>query len=83
MIELPVTINIEEGLHARPAAIFVNEASKYKSDIFVKKDEKKVNAKSIMGILMLALYKGSQIIIVGDGPDEKEAVAALQKICEK
>jgi phosphotransferase system HPr (HPr) family protein len=83
MVEEQTTINIEEGLHARPAAIFVNTANKFESDVYIIKDDKRINAKSIMGVLMLALYKGCTISLMAEGPDEQEALDALKKICEE
>jgi phosphocarrier protein len=65
------------GIHARPAALFVKEAGKYLSDIFVCKDGQEVNGKSIMGIMMLAAECGSKITIKALGPDSGEAVKAL------
>jgi phosphocarrier protein HPr len=78
-----VTIKNEQGLHARPAALFVQTANKYDSAITVKKGRQKVNGKSIMGILMLAAGQGVRIIIEADGDDAAEAVADLEKILNK
>ena len=61
MAEKNVTVNLKTGLHARPAALFVQEANKYSSEVFVSKNNKKVNAKSIMGIMSLAVAHGSEI----------------------
>jgi len=70
------------GLHARPAALFVQTANKFKSDITVAKDGIKVNAKSILGVLSLGAEKGAHIIIETDGEDEKEAMQALETLIE-
>jgi len=70
----------KQGLHARPAAIFVQIANKYDSRITVRRDEEEVNGKSIMGILMLGAEKGSLIIIEADGQDAEEALLELEKI---
>lgn len=78
-----VTLQNQTGLHARPAAIFVNQASKFKCDISVEKDGKRVNAKSIMGILSLGAVKGSTINIIANGIGEKEAVNTLAEIVER
>jgi catabolite repression HPr-like protein len=75
-----VIVELETGLHARPAALFVQEANKFVSEIFVVKGTKKVNAKSIMGIMSLAVSRGTEITIVADGPDAEEAVNKLAKI---
>jgi phosphocarrier protein len=77
MIERTVTITNKFGLHARPCAEFVKLASTFASDIFVASDDTEVNGKSIMGVMMLAAGKGSQIQIRARGPDEMEAVRAL------
>jgi phosphotransferase system HPr (HPr) family protein len=77
-----VTLQNKTGLHARPAALFVQEASKYKSDIKVEKDGKQVNAKSIMGILSLGVAQGGKIRISASGVDESDALDALAKLVE-
>ncbi|MBD3379981.1 MAG: HPr family phosphocarrier protein [Candidatus Omnitrophica bacterium] len=68
------------GLHARPAAMFVQIANKFQSDIMIEKEDQKVNGKSIMGILMLAAEKGSSITIIADGEDAEKAVEELSEI---
>jgi phosphocarrier protein HPr len=80
MISKEVTILNKQGLHARPATALVNTASTYKSDIFISRDEKKVNGKSILGLLVLAAEHGAKLTIEADGPDEKEAVEALEAL---
>ena len=80
MVEKDFEIQNELGLHARPAALFVKTASTFKADILVEKDGKKVNGKSIMGIMMLAAAKGSAIKIKARGRDADEAMAALQQL---
>jgi phosphocarrier protein HPr len=77
MSEATVEIENELGLHARPAAEFVKEASKFDSEIFVVKNGVQVNGKSIMGILTLAAERGSRITIKAKGADEERAVEAL------
>ena len=72
-----VTINNEVGLHARPATFFIQKANEFKSGIWVEKDERRVNAKSLLGVLSLGIVKGTSINLIADGPDEEEAVAAL------
>jgi len=64
-------------MHARPSAMFVTYASRYKSEIFIEKDGIKVNGKSIMGIMSLAAEKGSELIISAKGEDEMEAIETL------
>jgi catabolite repression HPr-like protein len=70
-------IRLQTGLHARPAALFVQEANKFVSDIYLEKETSRVNAKSIMGIMGLALKKDSEVIITAEGPDDEKAVEAL------
>ena len=72
-----VTINNEVGLHARPATFFIQKANEFKSGIWVEKDERRVNAKSLLGVLSLGIGKGTEITLLADGSDEKEAVDAL------
>ncbi|MGA9174164.1 MAG: HPr family phosphocarrier protein [Thermoactinomyces sp.] len=83
MVEKKVIVELETGLHARPAALFVQEANKFSSEIFVVKGTKKVNAKSIMGIMSLAVSRGAEITIVADGSDEEEAVNKLAEMVSK
>lgn len=78
-----VEIALKTGLQARPAAQFVQEANKYSSDIFLEKDGKRVNAKSIMGLMSLAMGKGTTITIETKGSDEQEALQALAEFVQK
>lgn len=80
LIEKKLTIQNEMGLHARPAALFVQIANKYESDIVVKKGRQEVNGKSIMGLLTLAAEKGAILHIKTNGPDAKEAMQELEKV---
>ncbi len=77
MFAQDVTINNEVGLHARPATFFIQKANEFKSGIWVEKDERRVNAKSLLGVLSLGITKGATITLMADGVDEKEAVTAL------
>lgn len=77
IIKKEATVKNRTGLHARPAAVFVQVANKYDSEITIIKDDQEVNGKSIMGILMLAAEKGSRITIVADGNDAQEAADEL------
>jgi len=70
-------VNNQVGLHARPATFFIQKANEFKSSIWVEKDERRVNAKSLLGVLSLGIVKGTSINLIADGPDEKEAVEAL------
>jgi len=80
LVKKELIIKNKQGLHARPAAIFVQLANKYDSRITVRRDTEEVNGKSIMGILMLGAEKGSLIIIEADGVDAEEAIVELEKI---
>ncbi|MFA6357751.1 MAG: HPr family phosphocarrier protein [Candidatus Omnitrophota bacterium] len=80
VIKKELIVKNKQGLHARPAAIFVQVANKFDSRITVRRDAEEVNGKSIMGILMLGAEKGSLIIIEADGQDASEALAELEKI---
>ncbi|HOX54445.1 MAG: HPr family phosphocarrier protein [Candidatus Omnitrophica bacterium] len=75
-----VTIKNKQGLHARPAALFVQIASKYDSEITVKKGKETVNGKSIMGILMLAANRGSKVTIEAVGDDAEKAILELEAL---
>ena len=80
MVTQEVTINNEGGLHARPATFFIQKANEFKSGIWVEKDERRVNAKSLLGVLSLGITKGTTITLLADGSDEKEAIAALSEL---
>jgi phosphocarrier protein HPr len=80
MIEREVAILNRLGLHARPAAQLVQRASKYDAEIKLKRFNLEVNAKSIMGVMMLAAEMGSKIIISAEGPDEREAVDGIIEV---
>ncbi|MDQ0818503.1 MULTISPECIES: HPr family phosphocarrier protein [Bacillus] len=77
MVEKTVTIQLKTGLQARPAALFVQEANRFGAEIFLEKDGKKVNAKSIMGLMSLAISSGVTVKLIADGADEQEAIDAL------
>ncbi|WP_459501811.1 HPr family phosphocarrier protein [Bacillus sp. C1] len=77
MVQKQVEVALKNGLQARPAALFVQEANCFHADIFIEKDGKTVNAKSIMGIMSLAIGSGSNITIITEGSDAEEALEAL------
>ena len=83
MITREVTVLNEVGLHARPATFFIQKANEFKSFITIAKDERKVNAKSLLGVLSLGIVNGMTITLVADGPDEAEALAGLKELIEK
>ena len=77
-----VTVNNEVGLHARPATYFIQKANEFKCGIWVEKDERRVNAKSLLGVLSLGIVGGTTIRIIADGADEQAAVDGLIKLVE-
>lgn len=82
LIEKLVTVKLDTGLQARPAAQFVQEANRYSAHLFLEKGEKKVNAKSIMGLMSLAITKGEMIKLIAEGADEQEALNHLASFVE-
>jgi phosphocarrier protein len=80
LIKKKIVIKNKLGLHARPAAMFVQIANKFDCDILVKRGNQEINGKSIMGILTLAANKGSKILLKADGADAQPAVAELEKL---
>lgn len=77
-----VSVENKVGLHARPATFFIQKANDYKSSVWVEKDERRVNAKSLLGVLSLGIIGGATIKIIADGPDEEDAVDGLVKLVE-
>ena len=77
-----VMVQNQVGLHARPATFFIQKANEFKSSIWVEKEERRVNAKSLLGILSLGIVGGTQIRIIADGADEQEAVTALTELVD-
>lgn len=82
MLEKQVEVKLKTGLQARPAALFVQEANRFSADIFLEKDGKKVNAKSIMGLMSLAVGSGVVINIIADGDDEEKAITSLSEFIQ-
>ena len=80
MISRSVTIRNSVGLHARPATFFIQKANSYKCSIWVEKDDCRVNAKSLLGVLSLGISKGMNITLIADGSDEAEAVNGLSEL---
>lgn len=84
MKQKAVTIKLEQGLEARPVAMLVQVASKHSSSVYLETEGKKVNAKSIMGMMSLGLDSGEMVTVIADGPDEEEAVADMAEyLCGK
>ena len=72
-----VMVQNQVGLHARPATFFIQKANEFKSSIWIEKDERRVNAKSLLGVLSLGIVKGTTVTLVADGADEQEAIDTL------
>lgn len=83
MTEKTVQVKLKLGLQARQAALFVQEANRFSADIFLEKDDKKVNAKSIMGVMSLAIAKGTKVVLSSEGSDAEQAVSSLAALIEK
>ncbi|MEG1686753.1 MAG: HPr family phosphocarrier protein [Angelakisella sp.] len=77
-----VTVQNHVGLHARPATFFIQKANEFRASIWVEKEERRVNAKSLLGVLSLGIVGGTDIKIIADGSDEQQAVEALVKLIE-
>ena len=75
-----VVVQNQVGLHARPATFFIHKANEYKSSIWVESEDKRVNAKSLLGVLSLGITKGLNITIIAEGPDEEDAVSSLVEL---
>ena len=82
MYSQEAVVNNQVGLHARPATFFIQKANEFKSSIWVEKDERRVNAKSLLGVLSLGIVGGTTIRIIADGADEEQAVSGLVKLVE-
>ena len=82
MYSTAVKVVNQVGLHARPATFFIQKANEFKSSVWVEKDERRVNAKSLLGVLSLGIAGDTDITIIADGVDEEEAVNALVKLVE-
>ena len=82
MISRNVTIQNNVGLHARPATFFIQKANSYKSSIWVEKDDRRVNAKSLLGVLSLGLAKGMTVTLIADGQDEGNALDGLSELID-
>ena len=82
MISRSVTVQNSHGLHARPATFFIQKANSYKCSIWVEKEDCRVNAKSLLGVLSLGIVKGTEISLIADGADEAEAVEGLASLID-
>ena len=77
-----VTVQNQVGLHARPATFFIQKANEYKSSIWISRDERKVNAKSLLGVMSLSVITGSEVVLSAEGVDEVDAVEALEVLLQ-
>lgn len=82
MVSRNVTIKNTVGLHARPATFFIQRANTYKSSVWIEKEDCRVNAKSLLGVLSLGIVKGMEITLIADGNDENEAVNGLTALID-
>ena len=82
MYDKDVLVQNQVGLHARPATFFIQKANEFKSSIWVEKDARRVNAKSLLGVLSLGIVGGTKIRIIADGTDDKAAVDSLVDLVE-
>ncbi len=80
MIKKALTVTPKLGMHARPAGLFVREACRFRSEIFLSKDGNEVNGKSVMQLMLLAAEHGAKVVLRVSGPDEADAMAALEKL---
>ena len=80
MTSRSVTIQNNVGLHARPATFFIQKANTYRSSIWVEKDDRRVNAKSLLGVLSLGIVQGMSITLIADGADEEQALDGLSAL---
>ena len=82
MVKQDVTITNNIGLHARPATFFIQKANSFKSSIWIEKDDRKVNAKSLLGVLSMGIAKGMTVTLIADGQDEDSAIQGLVELIE-
>ncbi len=82
MVKKDVTITNNIGLHARPATFFIQKANTYKSSIWIEKDDRKVNAKSLLGVLSMGIAKGMTVTLIADGQDESDAIDGLVELIQ-
>lgn len=80
MYSREIVVKNQVGLHARPATFFIQKASCYEAIVWIEKDERKVNAKSLLGVLSMGITQGTSVIVGANGSDEKEAVDCLVKL---
>ena len=82
MITRDIVITNTSGLHARPATFFIQKAHSYRASVWIEKDDRKVNAKSLLGVLSLGIAKGMTVTLIADGADEETAIAGLVELID-
>ena len=82
MVSKTIVVQNQVGLHARPATFFIQKSNEFKSSIWIEKEDRKVNAKSLLGVLSLGITKGTEVKIIADGVDEEEAINALETLID-
>ena len=82
MISRDIVITNTSGLHARPATFFIQKANSYKSSIWIEKEDRKVNAKSLLGVLSLGIAKGMTVTLLAEGQDEETAISGLVELID-
>ncbi len=82
MCDKDVIVQNQVGLHARPATFFIQKANEFQSSVWVEKEERRVNAKSLLGVLSLGIIGGTKIKVIADGPDEQSAVTGLVNLVD-
>ena len=80
MVSKEIVVQNQVGLHARPATFFIQKANEYSSSIWISKDERKVNAKSLLGVLSLGITRGTAVTLIADGTDEEDAIEGLSNL---
>lgn len=80
MIKKPITLKLNDGLDARPIALLVQEANQYASTVYIEVENKKINAKSIMGMMSLRIGNGEELTVIADGEDEADAIRGVENL---
>ena len=83
MFTLQTIVKCESGLHNKQATYFIQKANEFRANVWVKVDERRINAKSLLGVLSMAITSGTVVTLIADGPDEETAVKTLAKMLEK
>ena len=83
MFTLQTIVKCESGLHNKQATYFIQKANEFRSNVWVEVDERRINAKSLLGVLSMAITSGTVLTLIGDGPDEETAAKTLAKMLEK